>query len=95
MKAQGVGRANRWDLPSRKLIERIPGDRGVVYSMAFSPDGREVALASEGLVEVSDVEALNRPLRALRGPTGDLNPAGPAKRRYRPARGSYKRRGRQ
>ena len=67
---QGVGHAILWDLTSRKLIERIPGNRGTVYSVAFSPDGREVALASDGLVEVCDVEAPTRPIRALRGHTG-------------------------
>jgi WD40 repeat protein len=38
--------------------------------VAFSPDGREVALASEGLVEVFDVETPIRPIRVLRGQTG-------------------------
>ena len=38
--------------------------------MAFSPDGREVALASEGLVEVWDVEAPPRPIRSFRGHAG-------------------------
>jgi WD40 repeat protein/serine/threonine protein kinase len=64
-----VGHANLWDLRSRTLIERIPGERGTVSSVAFSPDGREVALASEGLVEVCDVEAPSRPIRELRGHT--------------------------
>ena len=54
------------------LIDRIPGNRGTVYSVAFSPDGREVALASDGLVEVCDVEAPTRPIRALRGHTGSV-----------------------
>src|SRR5262249_3940621 len=42
------GRANLWDLTDRKLIGRIPGKRGFVFGVAFSPDldGREVALAS-------------------------------------------------
>jgi WD40 repeat protein/serine/threonine protein kinase len=65
-RAQGVGRANLWDLTNRKLIERIPEDRGVVYCVAFSPDGREVALASEGLVELCDVETPTGPIRAFR-----------------------------
>jgi len=65
-----VGHANLWDLTSRKLVDRIPGHRRVVHSVAFGPDGREVALASEGLVEVCDVEAPTRPIRALRGHAG-------------------------
>jgi eukaryotic-like serine/threonine-protein kinase len=65
-----VGHANLWNLTSRKLIYRIPGHRASVHSVAFSPDGREIAVASsEGLVEVCDVEAPTRPIRPLRGHT--------------------------
>ena len=69
-RSQVVGHAKLWDLTSRKLIERIPGNRGTVYSVAFSPDGREVALASEGLVELWDLEATPRPIRSLPGHSG-------------------------
>ena len=49
-----------------RLIDRIPGHRGAVYSVAFSPDGREeVALASEGLVELWDLKATPRPVRTI------------------------------
>jgi WD40 repeat protein len=68
-RAQGVGHAKLWDLTSRTFIERIP-DRATVYSVAFSHDGRKAALASDGLVEVCDVEAPTRSIRALRGHTG-------------------------
>src|SRR5262249_35761967 len=65
-----VGHANLWDLTNPKRVERIPGKRETVYSVAFSPDGREVALASsEGLVEVCNLEAPTRPIRPLRGHT--------------------------
>ena len=37
----GVGHAMLWDAATGKaLIDRIPGHRGAVYSVAFSPDGR-------------------------------------------------------
>jgi WD40 repeat protein/serine/threonine protein kinase len=59
---QGIGHANLWDLTSRRLIERIPGNRGVVYGVAFSPDpdGREIAVASDGLVELWDLKDIPR-----------------------------------
>jgi WD40 repeat protein len=67
---RGVGHANLWDLTRRTRTYRISGHRASVHSVAFSPDGREVALgSSEGLVEVCDVEASARPIRALRGST--------------------------
>src|SRR5262249_4792624 len=48
------GHANLWDLTSRKL-ERVGGNHGAVYSVAFSPDGREVAVARRGHVELLDL----------------------------------------
>jgi WD40 repeat protein/serine/threonine protein kinase len=60
-----VGHANLRDLTSRKLIDRIPGRRKEVYSVAFSPDGREVALAGEGLVEQWDLTATPRWIRSI------------------------------
>ena len=64
------GHANLWDLTSRKLIERVPGIHGTVYSVAFSPDGREVALASDGLVELCDLKATPRQIRSIPGHSG-------------------------
>jgi WD40 repeat protein len=60
-----VGHASLWDLASRRRIERIPGNRGTVYSVAFSPDGREVAIASEGLVEQWDLTDAPRQMRSI------------------------------
>jgi WD40 repeat protein/serine/threonine protein kinase len=62
---QSPGHANLWDLTSRKPIARVPGKRGTVYSVAFSPDGREVALASEGLVELWNLQATPRQVRSI------------------------------
>ena len=60
-----------WDaLTGKVIIDRIPGDRGTVYSVAFSQNGREVALAREGLVEICDVKARTTPIGPLRGHTG-------------------------
>jgi eukaryotic-like serine/threonine-protein kinase len=59
------GHVNLWDLTSRKPIERIGGNHGTVYSVAFSPDGREVAVASRGLVEVWDLNANPRQIRSI------------------------------
>jgi WD40 repeat protein len=67
-----VGHANLWDPKSRKLIERVPGDRGSVNGVAFSPDSREVGLASsKGFVELCEVEGPIRSnrVRPLRGHT--------------------------
>jgi WD40 repeat protein/serine/threonine protein kinase len=70
-KPQGVGHAVLWDaLTGEVIIDRIPGDRGTVYSVAFSQNGREVALARGGLVEIFDVKARTTPIGPLRGHTG-------------------------
>ncbi|QDV34227.1 protein kinase domain-containing protein [Tautonia plasticadhaerens] len=41
----------------------LPGRECGVWSVAFSPDGRQVALTSKGLVEVWDVEEVETPRR--------------------------------
>jgi WD40 repeat protein len=64
-----VGHANLWDLTSRKLIETVPGSQGTGYSVAFSPDGREVAMAGSrsggGFVELLDLNATPRQIRSI------------------------------
>jgi WD40 repeat protein len=62
-----IGHAKLWDAATGKeLGERIPGHPGGILSVAFSPDGREVALASEGLVEVWGLDT-HKPVLQLRG----------------------------
>src|SRR5262249_50682146 len=63
--SRDVGHANLWDLTSRKPIGRIPGERRRVHSWAFSPDGREVALTSDELVELCDLEATPGRIRSI------------------------------
>jgi WD40 repeat protein len=58
------GHADLWDLTSRKY-ERVGGSHGTVYSVAFSHDGREVALASRELVELLDLNANPRQIRSI------------------------------
>jgi len=68
--SRDVGRATLWDAATGARIERIPGDRASVHGVAFSPDGREVALASWGLVELCDLEAAPRQVHAIPCHTG-------------------------
>src|SRR5262249_1064036 len=58
------GSAYLWDLTSRKH-ERVDGSHVTVYSVAFSPDGREVAVASRELVELVDLSATPRQSRSI------------------------------
>jgi WD40 repeat protein/serine/threonine protein kinase/tetratricopeptide (TPR) repeat protein len=63
------GHAKVWDAATGDvLIDRIPGPGVGVYSVAFSPDGKHVALAGTGQVDVWDL-ASQRLVRSLRGHT--------------------------
>ncbi|HKI19731.1 MAG TPA: protein kinase, partial [Isosphaeraceae bacterium] len=46
----------------RPLGEPIPGGPGGVLSVAFSPDGRQLAYSSRDIVEIRDVSSPQRPL---------------------------------
>jgi len=59
-----VGHANLWDLTSGE-VEPVGWNQGTVYSVAFSPDGREVAVARIGLVEQWDVKAKPSRIRSV------------------------------
>src|SRR5262249_9128680 len=65
------GHAKVWDAATGDvLIDRLPGPGGVgVYSVAFSPDGKHVALAGTGQVAVWEL-ASRRLVRSLAGHTG-------------------------
>jgi WD40 repeat protein/serine/threonine protein kinase len=71
--SRDVGHAMLWDAATDKvLVDRIPGHRASVQSVAFSPDGREVALASEGLVELWNIEATPRQVHQIPCHAGSL-----------------------
>jgi WD40 repeat protein/tetratricopeptide (TPR) repeat protein len=63
------GHAKVWDVQTGDvLIDRIPGPGIGVYSVAFSPDGKQAALAGNGQVDVWDL-ASQRLVRSLSGHT--------------------------
>jgi len=68
--AQVLGHANLWDLTSQTRIKRFRGNRGADYSVAFSRDGCEVAVASPDLLEQWDVKANPRLIRSIRRSRG-------------------------
>jgi WD40 repeat protein len=71
--ANGTGHAKVWDATTGNLlIDRLPGHVGGNWSVAFSPDGRQVALTSEGLVDVWDL-ATRKPIQTLRGHASLVN----------------------
>jgi WD40 repeat protein/tetratricopeptide (TPR) repeat protein len=64
------GHAKLWDATTGDvLIDPIPGPGIGVYSVAFSPDGKRVALAGAGQVDVWDL-ASRKLVRSLPGHTG-------------------------
>jgi len=66
-----IGHARLWDAGTgEELGGKIPGHPGRgILGVAFSPDGREVAVASGALVEVWGLDTRNRVL-SFRGHTG-------------------------
>jgi WD40 repeat protein/serine/threonine protein kinase/tetratricopeptide (TPR) repeat protein len=70
MEGRRPGHAKVWDAATGDvLIDRIPAPRIGVYSVAFRPDGKHVALAGMGQVDVWD-PARRRLVRSLPGHTG-------------------------
>src|SRR5262249_41100918 len=67
------GHARLWDPATGQAVgDPIPGQVGGVLCVAYSPDGRQVALTATGLVELWDVGDDRPPKRArtLRGHEG-------------------------
>ncbi len=53
-----TGYARVWDaITGEERIAKIPGHPGGVWSVAFHPAGKQLALTSEGLVEVWDLDS--------------------------------------
>ena len=66
----GVGLAQIVDASNGAQVgETIPGHENGVWGVAYSPDGRQVALTSADLVEVWDL-ATRKPVLSLRGHSG-------------------------
>ncbi len=55
-----------WELATGRTIRRIQGIKNAVQAAAFSPDGRTLATAGEGLVQLWDI-ATGKELLAYRG----------------------------
>jgi WD40 repeat protein len=67
------GHARLFDASTGKeLRDKIPGQTGPVRCVAFSPSGREIALAGTGLVEVQDLGG-RKPILKLQGHDGAVN----------------------
>ncbi len=66
----GIGLAQIVDARTGAQVgETIPGHENGVWGVAYSPDGRQVALTSADLIEVWDL-ATRKPVRSLRGHSG-------------------------
>ncbi|HKI37758.1 MAG TPA: hypothetical protein VKA46_38250 [Gemmataceae bacterium] len=51
MASAGEDRAPRlWDAAGGKVLQRLAGSKEAVYALAFSPDGRTLAVAGAGKV---------------------------------------------
>lgn len=62
-----AGHARLFDAASGKELRgKIPGQTGAIFGVAFGGTGREIAMASTGLVEVLDLSG-REPTRQLRG----------------------------
>jgi WD40 repeat protein/serine/threonine protein kinase/Flp pilus assembly protein TadD len=70
MGGSNPGHARLWDAATGNvLIDRIPGPQLGVSSVAFSADGKHVALAGTGKVDIWDAASRNQ-LRTVSGHTG-------------------------
>jgi WD40 repeat protein len=73
--SRAVGHAILWDATTGQMLgDKIPGHPAGYLGLAFSPDGREVALASDGLVEIRGLDPPN-PVLPLRGHAGVVHMA--------------------
>src|SRR5207248_1733343 len=62
-----TGYAKLWDVSTgEELIDQLPGYPGGPWSVAFSPDGQQIALTSSGRLDIWDLRSRER-LRVLRG----------------------------
>ena len=61
-----------WDVDSRKPVASLEGHKGVVWSVAFSPDSKRLASASQDkTVILWDVES-QKPIATLEGHTNGI-----------------------
>jgi WD40 repeat protein len=61
-----------WDVAGGQEVLAVRGHTAHVFGLAFSPDGRRLAVASHGLVQVVDVRT-GRELLAIRNHTGGVS----------------------